>query len=134
MKELTILLISTCWYLLYVVIYVPPLQLILFATSNDYQKLIPKFQEAAKAFRGKVIHYSLILMISTALWAFINWTIMLTFITQTYMWKDLLSCLIVYKLDIQINFFFVFRLRFSKRERDWLKIDTTWTRLRHVQV
>lgn len=129
MKQLTILLISTCWYLLYVVIYVPPLQLILFATSNDYQKLIPKFQEAAKDFRGKVIHYSLILMISTALW-----TIMLTFITQTYLWKDLLSCLIVSKLDIQINFFFVFRLRFSKRERDWLKIDTTWTRHRHVQV
>lgn len=30
-------------------------QLLLFATSKDSENVLPKFQEAAKAFKGKVI-------------------------------------------------------------------------------
>lgn len=30
-------------------------QILLFATSNDSEKILPEFQEAAKSFKGKVI-------------------------------------------------------------------------------
>lgn len=36
-------------------------QLILFATSKDSEKFLPIFQEAVKAFKGKVIILSLLI-------------------------------------------------------------------------
>lgn len=31
-------------------------QLLLFATANDSEKVVPAFQEAAKSFKGKVMY------------------------------------------------------------------------------
>ena len=35
-------------------------QLLLFATANDSEKVVPAFQEAAKSFKGKVINFKII--------------------------------------------------------------------------